>query len=312
MQPGIRHATTLANSNTVGSSPYGIFIDSLDTIYVPTQNTSQIQVWTEGSVTPIPINTNGSHDQFGLFVTIFDDVYISSNVYAAHVDKWEMRSVSDILNVSYSYSCYGIFIDAKNTLYCSLSNHHQISIRSLNNNTNITSTALGNGSSGSESNMLSSPQGIFVDVNLTLYVADSNNSRIQRFDSGQKNGTTVAINDSSSLLVLNYPTGVVCDGKGYLFIVDSGNNRIIGQGPNGFRCVAGCSNTSGTGNDQLSRPTSMSFDSHGNIYVTDTGNNRVQKFELSMHICGKDDIGFHPTSGRDAYRSIRVVVTLSI
>ena len=88
-------------------------------------------------------------------------------------------------------------------------------------------------------------------------------------------------------------------------------NRIIGQGPNGFRCVAGCwKYIRHRPNDQLSRPTSMSFDSDGNIYVTDTGNNRVQKFELSMHICGKDDIGFHPTSGRDAYRSIRVVVTL--
>ena len=117
-------------------------------------------------------------------------------------------------------------------------------------------------------------------------MADSNNSRVQRFDFGQKNGTTVAVNDSSPLLVLNYPTGVVCDGYGYLFIVDSGNRRIIGEGPNGFRCVAGCSNESDLAQYQLNWPTSMSFDSDGNIYVTDTGNDRVQKFELTSSVCG--------------------------
>ena len=120
-----------------------------------------------------------------------------------------------------------------------------------------------------------------------LYVADSNNSRIQRFDFGQRNGTTVAINGLSSLIGLNYPTGVVVDGKGYLFIVDSGNNRIIGQGPNGFRCVAGCSNTSGMNNDQLSLPTSMGFDSYGNIFVADQNNSRIQRFDLATNSCSK-------------------------
>ena len=280
-------AATFADNSTVGSSPYGIFIDSVDTVYVPTRNTSLIQVWTDGSVTPTQINTSSSHDQWGLFVTIFGEVYISSTVDLVLANKWKIRAVNSFFNVSSNDSCYGVFIDQKNTLYCSFSNQHKISIKSLDNSTNITIPTLGNGTIGNGPNTLNYPQGIFVDLNLTLYVADSNNSRIQRFDVGQRNGTTVAINGLSSPIQLNYPTGVVVDGKGYLFIVDSGNHRIIGEGPNGFRCVAGCSNTSGMGNDQLSLPTSMSFDSYGNIYVTDTGNNRVQKFNLSMLVCGK-------------------------
>ena len=138
---------------------------------------------------------------------------------------------------------------------------------------------------GSASNMLNSPWGIFVDINFNLYVADCYNHRIQFFRSGELKGTTLAGANASGTITLKYPSSVVLDADGYLFIVDSDNHRIVGSGPTGFRCVVGCSNTTGTASNQLYYPQTMAFDSYGNIYVIDEANSRIQKFTLSTNSC---------------------------
>ena len=79
------------------------------------------------------------------------------------------------------------------------------------------------------------------------------------------------------------------DADGYLFIVDSLSSRVVGAGPNGYRCVAGCDGTVGQGSSQLNIPTGLSFDSDGNLFVVDTYNSRIQKFELMNSSCGKHD-----------------------
>jgi hypothetical protein len=75
--------------------------------------------------------------------------------------------------------------------------------------------------------------------------------------------------------------------NGYLFITDYYNYRVIGSGPNGYRCIVGCSGVNGLLSDQLSNPSSLSFDSHGNLFVADTANGRIQKFLLETNLCGK-------------------------
>ena len=147
---------------------------------------------------------------------------------------------------------------------------------------------VGKGCSGMTPDMLYGPWGIFVDLDLNLYVADGGNDRIQKFGPGEKMAVTVAGMGSSSTLRLSEPTGILFDADGYLFIVDRWGNRIVRSGPNGFSCVVGC--RSGGPNlapDRLNSPRTMSFDSHGNIYVIDTGNNRVQLFTLATGSCGK-------------------------
>jgi hypothetical protein len=79
----------------------------------------------------------------------------------------------------------------------------------------------------------------------------------------------------------------VLDADGYLFIADSNNNRIVGSGPYGFRCVAGCMNMSGSTPTQLYVPRCLGFDSYGNIFVIDAGNGRIQKFVIMANSCGK-------------------------
>ena len=135
--------------------------------------------------------------------------------------------------------------------------------------------------------MLNSPYGIFVSASFALYVADMSNDRIQLFKSGQVNGTTIAGKGASGTIGLNAPVGVAPDADDYVFIVDRGNQRIVGSGLGGFRCVAGCSNRGGSGSKDFDGPQSMAFDTYGNIFVADSKNNRVQKFAISTTYCGE-------------------------
>jgi hypothetical protein len=167
-------------------------------------------------------------------------------------------------------------------LYCSLYSYHEIVSKSLNTRLNIWNTVAGTGSAGSTSITLNSPFGIFVDINLNLYVADYGNSRIQQFPSGQLNGTTI----NTGTITLSYPTSIILDGNGYFFISDCYNHRIIGSGPNGFHCIAACSGAGST-SSQLYYPVTISFDSYGNIFVTDQFNHRIQKFLLASNSCSK-------------------------
>ena len=157
----------------------------------------------------------------------------------------------------------------------------------LNDSLSTNKTIAGGEASGSSSTQLSNPKGIFVSTNYTLYVADFGNNRIQRFLEGDLSATTVADNGTTATVILNGPSAVVLDANDHMFILDYFNNRVVGQGPDGFRCVAGCSNTSGGTASQLSQPSGLSFDSHGNIFVVDVNNQRIQKFLLSKNYCGE-------------------------
>ncbi|CAF1591776.1 unnamed protein product, partial [Adineta steineri] len=55
-------------------------------------------------------------------------------------------------------------------------------------------------------------------------------------------------------------------------------------GPNGFRCLVGCSTVAGSASNQLCYPSSLSFDSYGNMFVADRYNNRIQKFYVTSNI----------------------------
>jgi DNA-binding beta-propeller fold protein YncE len=185
--------------------------------------------------------------------------------------------------------CCNLFVDISNTLYCSMCSFNLVVKKSLYSVSNLLTIVAGNGTAGFTSYMLNDPNGIFVDINLDLYVADSNNNRIQLFRTGQLHGTTIAGNGSlSTTIALNFPTGIALDADKNLFIVDRWNDRIVASGPNGFRCLVGCSG-GGSASDQLHDPAYFSFDSYGNMFVTDWANSRVQKFLLMTNLCGKYD-----------------------
>ena len=185
--------------------------------------------------------------------------------------------------------CIGLFVDITNSIYCSSDLQHRVFKKWLGDkNASVMTSVAGNGSAGSAVNQMNNPNGIFVDTNFDLYVADRGNDRIQLFRLRQSNGTTVAGNTSpNSTITLNHPSNVILDANKYLFITDSYNNRIIGSDGKGFRCIVGCTGSPGSNFDQLSNPRSIAFDTSGNLYVVDRNNSRIQKFILSTNSCCK-------------------------
>ena len=205
------------------------------------------------------------------------------------VDRWISKTNTIIPEMYVLGSCYGLFVGINNVLYCSINQYHRVVTKSLDNPSNITTMVAGIGCAGSTSYMLRYPCGIFVDINLDLYVADSQNNRIQLFREGQLNGRTIAGNGAPNTITLSYPTGIVLDAQKYLFIVDRNIHRIVCSGPNGYRCIVGCYG-GGSASNQLLYPRSMAFDSVGNIFVSDRGNDRIQKYILLNKTESKFDL----------------------
>ena len=57
-------------------------------------------------------------------------------------------------------------------------------IQILFNEASRKNITFGNGTSGSTRDLLNWPSGLFVDTDLRLYVADTGNDRVQRFEQG--------------------------------------------------------------------------------------------------------------------------------
>ncbi|CAF4407535.1 unnamed protein product, partial [Adineta steineri] len=98
------------------------------------------------------------------------------------------------------------------------------------NGTGIT-VAGGNGA-GTNLNQLSRPSGVWVTRNgQTLYIADSNNNRVMRWNLGDTQGSVVAGSASGvagkTNTLLSYPGDVALDPtETYLYVSDYNNNRV--------------------------------------------------------------------------------------
>ncbi len=222
---------------------------------------------------------------WSLFVTDNGDIFVDNGYNNNRVDKWTLNGTNGEPVMNINSSCTGLFVDTTHSLYCSSTKEHSVFKVRLDQNTSIPVVVAGTGCPGPLTNMLDHPHGIFVDENLTLFVADTHNNRIQRFQSNQLNAVTVAGFGGLVCFTLNRPTSIVLDGDGYLFIVDSGNHRIIRLISKGFECLFGCSGKSGASMSELNNPQTMAFDKYGNILVTDCSNHRVQKFMLTQNSC---------------------------
>ncbi|CAF4671688.1 unnamed protein product, partial [Didymodactylos carnosus] len=88
---------------------------------------------------------------------------------------------------------------------------------------------------GTGSTQVSAPYDIFIDSNQNIYVADFNNQRVQQWQSGQTNGSTIAGVTSQSgngFNQFNSPTSVFVDLNDNLYVADRDNYRIQRWAPN--------------------------------------------------------------------------------
>ncbi len=91
-------------------------------------------------------------------------------------------------------------------------------------------------------------------------------------------GSTNGIYGNNRTL-LNQPTAVVVDENDTMYVVDSGNNRLMKYG-NGSRIGEQVNISTDTINGRLRNPQDIVFDESGAIYISEAGLNRVIKWTL--------------------------------
>ena len=245
----------------------------------------QVFVWHNETSNPTRIIVNSTDILLGLFVSSTGDIYISHGKTST-VQKWVTTTNTLETVARFRGEIIGIFIALNNVLYCSLLNTHQIVTKSLHNNSFLVEVVAGIGISGSESYQLNRPMGIFVTENFDLYVADSQNHRLQLFHSGDTIGTTI-VQASDTNPALSEPKSVVLDANNHIYIQDGNIGSIFRSGSSGFQCIVACTGSSGILSDQLKTPHSIALDVYGNIFVADSGVFRVQKFSIVKNTCGE-------------------------
>lgn len=125
------------------------------------------------------------------------------------------------------------------------------------------------------SSELSAPTGIAIDSDNNIYIADSGNSQIKKFDSkGKLLFTLGSIGSSKGEFI--HPLGIFVNEK-YVYVLDTGNSRIQMFDKNGNFIYSW--GTYGDQQGMFHTPVSMSSDKYGNLFVADSEQNIIQIFD---------------------------------
>lgn len=189
-----------------------------------------------------------------------------------------------------------VFVDTIGNVY--FSDQHRV--RRIDGVTRTVETVIGSGARGfggdggpARDALMNATQGVFVDEDGSILVADQNNQRIRRQEARTGvlrtlagNGTRGFAGDGGSATgaTLNTPRGIYKDRDGSLYIADVFNHRVRKVDPSGTITTfagtgePGFSGDSGRATEtQLFGPMGVWGDMEGNIYIADRDNQRIRK-----------------------------------
>jgi len=258
---------------------------------------------------------------FNLTFDKSDNIYIA-DTYNNSIRKIDSESgiittiigTADKKEVSELKTPTGLTFDNYNNLF--IADLANLRIRKVNLDTGSAITLVGKRSETEPSNIdayLGGPFNVVFDNIGNLYISVNGDSKVSKVDFSTGIITTVAgtgvsgfsgDGDVASKAQLSNPTGLALDGKGNLFISDSGNERIrkvdlntgiistiAGTGVNGFTNEGRLAIKT-----QLSNPLGLTTNKKGDLFVVDRGNNRVlkidRKTQMVSRIAGTGSSGF--------------------
>ncbi len=163
------------------------------------------------------------------------------------------------------------------TLYVADSRNHRIVEFGLDGSFVQT---IGSVSNGVEDNLgkFNEPWGLTVAPDGTLYVADTWDSQIEKFDDqGNYEGSWGYFSNVADLYAMYGPRDVVVDNNGILLMTDTGNKRITAFTQDGSALLS--FGSYGLQAGEFDEPVGLAYDAENNIlYVADTWNQRIQAF----------------------------------
>jgi DNA-binding beta-propeller fold protein YncE len=128
------------------------------------------------------------------------------------------------------------------------------------------------GTQGTAVGQFQFPWGTAVDSAGNVYVADTNNNRVQKFNAAGVYQTQFGGGGAGAF---NGPRSLAIATNGEMFVVDTGNHRIVRLNASGVYLDSW--GTFGTGDSQFNTPNGIDVDG-SYVYVTDTGNQSIKKF----------------------------------
>jgi len=217
----------------------------------------------------------------------------------------------------------GVAVDGAGNVYIADTNNNAIRKVTAVNGTvtsdSIITTVAGPGTEGTLGDggpataaYLNAPQGVTVDAQGNLFIADTSNQLIRRVDAvtgiittaagnglqsgkGDSYGTYSGDGKPAIDAGLSRPYSVAFDASGDMYIPDSGNHRIrkvtavngaiTSASIIGTVAGTGFGGSSGDGGKAtaalLNTPSGVAVDPAGNLYIADTANNRIRKLNFS-------------------------------
>ncbi|HUO57046.1 MAG TPA: NHL repeat-containing protein, partial [bacterium] len=136
------------------------------------------------------------------------------------------------------------------------------------------------GAKGPGPDQLNAPEGVAIDPDGRILIADTGNNRVVIWDKDGKPVTSYGTFGSSADWrnppQFNHPGGIYADPSRKIFVADTQNHRVVVLDEKGL--VLSSWGTQGNDKAQFNLPRAIAKDHFGKIWVLDTGNSRVQVF----------------------------------
>ena len=186
-------------------------------------------------------------------------------------------------------------------------------------NTGVLSIVAGNSTNGATDGQgtaakFNNLQGLAIDANKNIYVADAYNNSIRKISPNGTvttlagNGVPGAANGTGTKASFYFPQGVAVDISGNVYVADYSNHLIRKVTPSGLVSTfagsgkAGFMNGTGTA-ASFNYPKRLVFDATGNLYVVDEYNHAIRKITptgVVSTLAGNGTSGFKDATGTEA------------
>ncbi len=173
----------------------------------------------------------------------------------------------------------GLAVDPAGMIYIADSNNHRIQVLSPTGELQRSWGAFADFSAGEPPpGSFNQPWDLALASDGSVIVVDTWNHRVQRFNSlGESEGIFETTSDRLTPAGLYGPRAVAIDGQDRVFVVDTGNKRVLIFSLEGTLLNSFGSGGLGLGN--LDEPVGIGVDRDGKVWIADTWNRRVQAFD---------------------------------